>query len=498
MRRIRILTICILALVLTSLNLNAQNEGLGGRVQMNGKAYYTYIVRAKETLYSICKQYNVTIEEMLEANPELVNGLKSNSEILILDRTAKYISTLPVYEKGGKKIKESDSTNIKTSNSQFDRRSLFGNTNIVHDETENDLVYKPVIGLILPVDVASGVANNNYLDFYSGALLAADNLRRSGISIDINLYDQGDYKSLYSLSKRVEQDKNNILIGPVRINEFGYFIDYADKNKILIVSPMDPAVEKYIDSSKFVIHIPTPKANQTENMVSSLAKKYENTYDSKVVVICERNGKEGALLHEIETLLHTKNVKFSVVSYGILEGKSVVNTLNSQMIQSPGKNMVIIASTKEAFVTDAVRNLDICRKAGCNISLYGFPKWKNFDNIEPALLHHLNLHISLPYYVDYSNEEVKTFLLKYRALFNAEPTAYSYQGYDIIKYFADNISKMSLKKFLNNMPASQMLQCNFDFHRRLPKSGFENIATKDIVYNDDLTISVTPLAAIIE
>ena len=100
--------------------------------------------------------------------------------------------------------------------------------------------------------------------------------------------------------------------------------------------------------------------------------------------------------------------------------------------------MAIVPSNSEAFVSDVVRNLDICHNYGnTRMIVYGMPKWRNFETIYVELYHKLNLHLSIPYYVEYGTPEVDKFLMRYRALYNTEPTPYSYQGYDITSYFLD-------------------------------------------------------------
>ena len=47
------------------------------KVKVDGKVYYSHIVLERQTLYSICKAYNVTIDQIYEANPAVkAEGLK--------------------------------------------------------------------------------------------------------------------------------------------------------------------------------------------------------------------------------------------------------------------------------------------------------------------------------------------------------------------------------------------------------------------------------------
>ncbi len=51
------------------------------KVRSNGKIYYSHVVQERQTLYSISKAYNVTLQEIYDANPTLnleTEGLKKD------------------------------------------------------------------------------------------------------------------------------------------------------------------------------------------------------------------------------------------------------------------------------------------------------------------------------------------------------------------------------------------------------------------------------------
>ena len=85
------------------------------KVKVGGKVCYSHIVLEKQTLYSISKAYNVSIEEIYRFNPTLQEtGLKKNSiliipspdvvkeEIKAVEETAKPVEVKTVEKKGGK------------------------------------------------------------------------------------------------------------------------------------------------------------------------------------------------------------------------------------------------------------------------------------------------------------------------------------------------------------------------------------------------------------
>ncbi len=50
-------------------------ERSSNRVTIGGIPYYVHIVRKGETLYSVSRAYNVTVEEIIRENPPAVKGI---------------------------------------------------------------------------------------------------------------------------------------------------------------------------------------------------------------------------------------------------------------------------------------------------------------------------------------------------------------------------------------------------------------------------------------
>ena len=77
-----------------------------------------------------------------------------------------------------------------------------------------------------------------------------------------------------------------------------------------------------------------------------------------------------------------------------------------------------------------------------------------------------------------------------RALYNAEPTPFAFQGYDITTYTVEQIGKYG--KGAHNakkLDYSKMLQSNYNFTKAGETNGMINGATVNVIYNNDFTIS---------
>lgn len=96
------------------------------KVKVNGRTCYTHIVLEKQTLYSISKAYNVSIDEIYEYNPGLKeSGLKKNSIIVIpMSETAEASGT----EKSAKDAASSAKTRQTKKGANDSRESDTDNT----------------------------------------------------------------------------------------------------------------------------------------------------------------------------------------------------------------------------------------------------------------------------------------------------------------------------------------------------------------------------------
>ena len=108
----------------TSTPVSVSNE----KVRVNGKICYSHIVREKQTLFSIAKAYDVSVDDIYAFNPSLKEtGLKKNSIILIPSKEALAKNTSEP-EKTPEKATESKTrpanTEVTKEEARPDRKSV--------------------------------------------------------------------------------------------------------------------------------------------------------------------------------------------------------------------------------------------------------------------------------------------------------------------------------------------------------------------------------------
>lgn len=473
---------------------------------VNAKNYRKHTAKWYETLDDIAQSYRVPVADLMALNQLKSKELSRRQVLLIPDK-----QPAP---------SESESGQV-TATAQITEKDLQTTTALVSGTTEErspatetqqiSFPDRPVrhsgnyetaeFSMILPLNGRDSAAlNYNFMDFYAGALLAMNKLKEEGISLKINLFDQS-VTSIGNIISSGELRNSQLIIGPVREYDVKALLTYSQNAGIPVVSPMDQSVEQSLSGNPYLLQVPSLSYIQTENLLAQLYRDYQNCAQGASVLVCyERDGMDTNAVRITKEYLDAHHIPYQTISYGILEGRGMLGRIKGALNYGTS-NLVVVPSNSEAFVNDLVRNLNLCLSQDKEsnpayispkqlIHLYGLPKWKNFETIEPEHFHKMNLSLSLPYHIDYNNEEVKEFLLKFRALYKTEPSPYAYQGYDIIRYFIPQLCKYG-KEFINTLQLEngKMLQSDYSFSRKTSSDGLGNQATRTIKYNPDFSIT---------
>lgn len=195
-------------------------------------AYYVHKVNRKETLYSISKQYQISIEEIYEANPEIkANGLKAGIELKIPEKKKVSAQTLTVSDTLPKIQKENQPSfsvhNVEKGETLYSISRLYG---ISVDEI-----------IRLNPDVKDGVKIGKKLiipPVYSNTAIKSNSVEGRNLKFITHKVEKKE--TLYSISKQYGVTHEEI----VRLNP--NLNDGLKAGMILIIPPAftNTAVEK--------------------------------------------------------------------------------------------------------------------------------------------------------------------------------------------------------------------------------------------------------------
>ncbi len=423
-----------------------------------------HTVKWFEDLDIIARKYGVSVDAIMKANGLKGRKLSKRQKLIIPyadeDNAAQ---TDPVQESIEEKA---DTTQVTDSISEKKPGLLEG---LLFPKKEVSL------SLIMPFKATGTSGSTGNMDFYSGALVAVYDVANAGTSCDLNVFDTGN--GMQNISK--ESIENcDVVIGPVSPTEIKEVLEMAPKG---VVSPLDQRAASLAYSFSDMIQAPTPLEVQYKDLIDWIDE--DMGYSDRFIVITEKGGTQSEATVQMKAAADSSGLEYKHLAYSILEGRNVTSSLEYIMTES-GTNRVYIASDSEAFVNDVVRNLNLMIYRKYEVVLYAPSRIRNYETIEVENFHNTALHISTGYYIDYSDPRVQEFLLKYRALYNTEPTQFAFQGYDLAKYFIELTAKYGNRWAgkLENSDAS-MLQSTFKF-RKAGEGGYINTGVRRIVYED--------------
>lgn len=451
------------------------------KVVKDKKKYKKYNVKWYETLDDVAVKFNVTVEAIISLNDiDTVPGKRIRS-VMIPDK--EYMRSM---ETG-----QPDTTG-ETAEEEDDRIPVVTFPVTEQKPVPENGVY--TISLVLPFNASGRTDNINAYaaDFYAGVLTAAADLKEKGLfsGFELNVVDLSRYGSAWELIADNVLNDSELIIGPISERDMQPIASYARSRQIPVVSPLDLGTETLAQDNPWFYLFPPQSDLALAHQLDKIADTSDADTVESVTVIYEQGYDRSDEVTGTFAGLNERGVKFRTFKYDFLSGRGI-DTLMSRSLDSLTLNKVIIPSMSEAFITDALRNLNLIKSGmGYNIEVYGLSRWKSFETIEQDYFHALDLRLAMSYYIDYNRPEVMDFINKYRAAFNTEPSSFSFQGYDIMTFFVNAMNTWGTdfpSGIINERKS--LLQSDVLFLPVSSGSGYENRAFKDICFTDNWLVT---------
>lgn len=509
--------------------------------KIDGKEYYIHTVIKGQTLYSLSKVYHLQINELVFENPEVIDGIKPGMEVKIPVNPTTSIAggkdkpieisgknRIHIVEKGqtmysisrmyslsvheimqanpgisetlslGQKLNIPVEQLVKPGETVLISADIekLKDTNLIYIDTNsinvvmllplylnaNKMSYGDTTGNTVQGSVYAKSFNG--LEFYEGALLAADLLSKSGAKASIYTYDIPDDAAVTNILGNPLLKKADIIIGPFYGKWFETVAAFAKENNIACVSPV-LRKNDIADSNRYVSKVLPSDETQLKQTGDFIGRWH---CKKNIIVVHTGNPSDSMLIVKLREGIKNRcdSAKVHIIN---TKGKSV--RLVDSLIQPNVENIVVVFSKDESYVSRLVLYLEKKNSKQRVVTLFGQNEWQDFENIEVEYFQNLNLHIPLDLFVDYNRSEVKDFLLKFRDKYDAEPGKFAYLGYDVTSYYMQMLQKYGNNFFTN--PAAihaTGLQSNFDFKKVNEQGGLENQCTFILNYNDYRLVKV--------
>lgn len=468
-----------------------------------------YIVKPKETLYSICKLNGITLEDIVSANPELNEKPLYVGQRLIIPM-GDVGGSVPVFSQPRPTAKESKQHTVQPKETLYGISRLYNTTpevliglnpelrdglkqgmtivipEAVNSQSVNAVQSVPVrstlqdinglnIGVIMPFLNKSEGQSARFLEYYEGFLLALQEVKAKGLSANVYVFDMGSETGtakLRSLLDTYEMKNLNMIIGGVSPDQISIMSAFAQKQGIKYVIPF-PTKKQEIQNNTQVFQVNTPH----EELYVNVSKVFTQTFaGANVICITGYADDKKEFISTLDTYLSRSGGKIRKIT----ANQSL--SANLALAIDPTRKNVIIPASGSVQALQAVfpaLTTVVSEKPGVSLTLFGHTEWQTYNQYQSEFGKY-DTYFYTPFYANDSDYKVSRFLQNYKGWYNNKSLINTYPKYGMLGYdtglyfltaylnygadFQNKISNLSVPS----------LQTPFTFERARSDGGFMN------------------------
>ncbi len=514
------------------------------------KDYVTHKIKAGQTLYSIARDYNISVSTLREDNPTInpqalvvgetlwvrKAGMGSSSEDEAKSQMQEYAETLNKATDDGyeyhvvmpgetiyslsrrygiseKEFAElNDVSNglkagavIRVRESQQDNTKLIDNANTIAENAvveaqanEANVVFNSLssdqllnIALMLPMSV-NGRPNVSYVEFYQGFLLGLEDVKQNhNGKTQLTVYDtEHDPLKVQRIVGSEIFKGTNLIVGPVYEDELKPALDYGVTHSTPVVSPLAD-----IASTKSpVLYQLSPDPSKKYDKIANLLDGGRDIY----LIYAASHDKE--FEGEILKVLEGKN--YAAYTYSF-DQKSIFTPRNAaarqielidDILKEEKPCLFIVLANVETDVDRILGTLSSAKVALTDRSekcaaytVLGNSRWSRFANIDPTTYFNNNVVMISTYHAKRDAANVREFDSRYLEAYGTFPSLYAYRGYDSAVMFGAGMRSDIEYNMLDKR--YKPLQTEYKFVQDGAGGKYINQSWMRVNYNSNYTIT---------
>lgn len=411
-------------------------------------------VERKETIFSISRQYGISEEELIAANPELKKGKLKRGSFLFIP-----------YPASKQPVKEAEKTSARIPSNE----ELFA---------QNKQPLKKIQDIKAAVLLPFTEGKNRdeqmrMVEYYEGFLMAVDSLKRQGVSVNLYTYDtKGKSDVTQSILAKEEMKNMDIIFGPAHAANVKTLAEFAEKNQTRVVVPFSPEVEQ-VFKNPYIYQVNTPQSYLYSEVYEHFLRKFSK---ANIVFLDAGTGQN----EKAEFIKGMKNeLKTNQVAYKHISNSDTLKILAA--IDSTRENIFIPTSGKDLSLTRLIPQLTQIRRSYPNVDLhlFGYPEWQTYTQDYLASFYELDTYFYSSFYTNNLFPAAVRFTQEYRRWYSKDMAnifpKYGMLGFDTGYFFLKGLAQegSQLENNLNRVQVTP-IQTGFKFERVNNWGGFIN------------------------
>ena len=335
-----------------------------------------YIVKKKETFYSIAVANGLSVAALEAANPG-VTSLKEGQvlNIPVREVPAEIVADASAAPTGDKSVAEAAADSVTVASA---------------DKSVS-------LAVMLPFMLNEESPSKNacrYTEFYKGLLLAVDSLRNNGTPIHVTAYDtEGSVLKVREALTDSTFRRHNAIIAPDNSAQMAILAEYGKNNNVKVVNTFIVRDDSYLTNPDMV-QANLPSQLMYRKAIDALMERFENA-TPVFLNIKGTTGDKADFVGELRKSLDAKGKTYMEVE---ADGRLTVADLKP--LPADGSYVFVPATGRQADLNKLMPGIIEWRDEAATpmVRLFGYPEWTTFRGETLDNMHNLNTTVYSRFY----------------------------------------------------------------------------------------------------
>ncbi|MEZ3559332.1 MAG: LysM peptidoglycan-binding domain-containing protein [Duncaniella sp.] len=356
-----------------------------------------YIVKKKETFYSIAVANGLSVAALEAANPG-VTSLKEGQvlNIPVREVPAEIVADASAAPTGDKSVAEAAADSVTVASA---------------DKSVS-------LAVMLPFMLNEESPSKNacrYTEFYKGLLLAVDSLRNNGTPIHVTAYDtEGSVLKVREALTDSTFRRHNAIIAPDNSAQMAILAEYGKNNNVKVVNTFIVRDDSYLTNPDMV-QANLPSQLMYRKAIDALMERFENA-TPVFLNIKGTTGDKADFVGELRKSLDAKGKTYMEVE---ADGRLTVADLKP--LPADGSYVFVPATGRQADLNKLMPGIIEWRDQAVTptVQLFGYPEWTTFRGETLENMHNLTTTVYSRFYTDEESARTKDIDARYKQWYGA-------------------------------------------------------------------------------
>ena len=363
-----------------------------------------YTAKKKDTVFGIAKKYNISIDELKDANPAMKVAdyqLKKGETVFIpFEKTAADI------EAEKQKHEQTPRTDVRT-------RAIR-------------------VGVMLPLHNADG-DGRRMVEYYRGMLMACDSLKKAGISTAIHAWNVSVDADIRQTLLQKGANECDIIFGPLYTKQVKPLAEFCRAYDIKMVIPFSISGND-VEKNPQIFQIYQTPDRQNQDAVNAFMERFPNYH--VVFIDCnDSTSRKGAFTMGLRKQLDGKKRVYNITNLRTSDDSFAKAFSRTQ------PNVVVINTGRSPELNQTLAKLDILRATNGNVAvtLFGYTDWLMYTKVYADYFHKYDTYIPTNFFYNAQSRATQQLEQSYRKWFKQDMQyalpRFAITGYDQTQYF---------------------------------------------------------------